>query len=112
MSPKLGNLLTDPPYNKIIVKIILLGLNLNLAYINSLNSLILALTAAKTDLANFDALKLAHEVNPEGERTIGVVAKIDLLDEGIGALDLLQGRGFNIYLLILYYFGVKCRSQK
>ena len=84
-------------------------LNLNLAYINSLKSLILALTAAKIDLANFDTLKLAHEVNPEGERTIGLVAKIDLMDGGIGALDLLQGK---IYPLKLYYFGVKCRSQK
>ena len=67
------------------------------------------MTAANQDLANSDALKLAREVDPEGERTIGVVTKIDLMDEGTDALDLLQG---NIYPLKLGYYGVKCRSQK
>lgn len=58
-------------------------------YISTPNTLILALTAANTDLANSDALKLAREVDPDGERTIGVVTKIDLMDEGTDALDLL-----------------------
>lgn len=48
-------------------------------------------------------------MDPDGERTIGVVTKIDLMDEGTDALDLLQG---NVYPLKLGYFGVKCRSQK
>ena len=78
-------------------------------YISPDNALILALTAANTDLANSDALKLAREVDPDGERTIGVVTKIDLMDEGTDALDLLQG---NVYPLKLGYFGVKCRSQR
>jgi replication fork clamp-binding protein CrfC len=78
-------------------------------FIQPSNALILSLTAANTDLANSDALKLAREVDPDGERTIGVVTKIDLMDEGTDALDLLQG---NIYPLRLGYFGVKCRSQK
>ena len=78
-------------------------------FIAPANALILALTAANTDLANSDALKLAREVDPDGERTIGVVTKIDLMDEGTDALDLLQG---NVYPLKLGYFGVKCRSQK
>lgn len=76
-------------------------------FIAPANALILALTAANTDLANSDALKLAREVDPDGERTIGVVTKIDLMDEGTDALDLLQG---NVYPLKLGYFGVKCRS--
>ena len=58
-------------------------------FISQPNALILALTAANTDLANSDALKLAREVDPDGERTIGVVTKIDLMDEGTDALDLL-----------------------
>ena len=52
---------------------------------------------------------MAREVDIHGERTIGVVTKIDLMDEGTDALELLQG---NIYPLKLGYFGVKCRSQK
>lgn len=49
-------------------------------FISQPNALILALTAANTDLANSDALKMAREVDPDGERTIGVVTKIDLMD--------------------------------
>ena len=62
---------------------------LTVKYVSPANALVLALTAANTDLANSDALKLAREVDPEGERTIGVVTKIDLMDEGTDALDLL-----------------------
>jgi len=80
-----------------------------LKFITPPNALILALTAANTDLANSDALKLARDVDPRGERTIGVVTKIDLMDEGTDALELLQGK---IYPLKLGYFGVKGRSQK
>jgi len=80
---------------------------LTLKYITPENALILALTAANTDLANSDALQIARGVDPEGERTIGVVTKIDLMDEGTDALELLQGK---LYNLKLGYFGVKCRS--
>ncbi len=65
------------------------------------------MTAANTDVANSDALKMAREVDPDGERTIGVVTKIDLMDQGTDALDLLNGK---IYPLNLGYHGVKCRS--
>ena len=60
-----------------------------LKFITHPNALILALTAANTDLANSDALKLARDVDSRGERTIGVVTKIDLMDEGTDALELL-----------------------
>jgi len=50
---------------------------------------------------------LAREVDPEGERTIGVITKIDLMDEGTNALDILRG---GVYPLKLGYYGVKCRS--
>lgn len=43
------------------------------------NSIILAVTAANTDLANSDGLKMAREVDPEGTRTIGVLTKVDLM---------------------------------
>lgn len=37
-----------------------------LKYITKPNAIILAVTAANTDLANSDGLKLAREVDPEG----------------------------------------------
>lgn len=69
--------------------------------------MILALSAANTDLANSDSLQIAKEVDPFGDRTIGVVTKIDLMDEGTDAIEILQGK---LYPLKLGYFGVKCRS--
>jgi dynamin 1-like protein len=52
---------------------------------------------------------MARELDPEGKRTIGIVTKIDLMDEGTDAIELLKG---SIYPLKLGYYGVKCRSQK
>jgi dynamin 1-like protein len=40
-------------------------------------------------LANSDGLKLARKVDPHGERTIGVITKIDAMDEGTDAMDLI-----------------------
>lgn len=63
-----------------------------LKYITKPNAIILAVTAANTDLANSDGLKLAREVDPEGMRTIGVLTKIDLMDQGTDVVDILAGR--------------------
>lgn len=56
------------------------------------NCLILAVTPANTDLANSDALKLAKEYDPQGLRTIGVLTKLDLMDEGTDAKEVLENR--------------------
>lgn len=48
-------------------------------YISKSACIILAVTAANTDLANSDGLKMAREVDPEGTRTIGVLTKVDLM---------------------------------
>lgn len=63
-----------------------------LKYITKPNAIILAVTAANTDLANSDGLKLAREVDPEGLRTIGVLTKVDLMDQGTDVIDILAGR--------------------
>ncbi len=63
-----------------------------LKYIIKPNAIILAVTAANTDLANSDGLKLAREVDPEGIRTIGVLTKVDLMDPGTDVVDVLAGR--------------------
>jgi dynamin 1-like protein len=48
------------------------------------------------DLANSDALNLAREVDPLGNRTIGVLTKLDLMDKGTDCLDILQGRVYQL----------------
>ncbi|XP_037036300.1 dynamin isoform X6 [Bradysia coprophila] len=71
--------------------------------------LILAVTPANTDLANSDALKLSKEVDPQGVRTIGVITKLDLMDEGTDARDILENK---LLPLRRGYIGVVNRSQK
>eukprot|EP00658_Telonema_sp_P-2_P035305 TRINITY_DN2569_c0_g1_i5.p1 TRINITY_DN2569_c0_g1~~TRINITY_DN2569_c0_g1_i5.p1 ORF type:complete len:872 (+),score=206.41 TRINITY_DN2569_c0_g1_i5:85-2700(+) len=80
-----------------------------LQFIERPTCLILALTAANTDLANSDALKLAKEVDPEGHRTIGVLTKLDLMDAGTHAGAVLTNR---VVPLKHGYVGVINRSQK
>jgi len=73
------------------------------------NSVILAVSAANVDLANSDSLKLARSVDPQGRRTIGILTKLDLMDAGTHALDILTGR---VYPLKLGFIGVVNRSQR
>ncbi|KAL0186350.1 hypothetical protein M9458_018020, partial [Cirrhinus mrigala] len=91
-----------------------------LSYISNPNSLILCVSPANSDLATSDALKLAREVDPDGERhaensryhyytlngTVGretllVVSKLDLMDAGTDALEVLLGRVIPIRLGII-----------
>lgn len=80
-----------------------------LKQISKPNAIILAVTAANSDLANSDGLKLAREVDPEGQRTIGVLTKVDLMDEGTDVVDILAGR---IIPLRLGYVPVVNRGQR
>ncbi|XP_077534360.1 dynamin-1 shibire isoform X1 [Haemaphysalis longicornis] len=80
-----------------------------LQFIRKENCLILAVTSANQDLATSDALKLAKEVDPEGLRTIGVITKLDLMDEGTDARDILENK---LLPLRRGYVGVVNRSQK
>jgi dynamin 1-like protein len=78
-------------------------------YIAKPNSLILAVSPANVDIVNSEALKLARYVDPMGKRTIGVLTKVDLMDHGTNALDILSGR---VYPLKLGFIGVVNRSQQ
>lgn len=78
-------------------------------YISNPNSIILAVTAANTDFATSEAIKLAREVDPEGKRTLAVLTKLDIMDPGTDALDVLSGKLIMIRLGII---GVVNRTQK
>lgn len=78
-------------------------------YISRPACIVLAVTAANTDLANSDGLKLAREVDPEGTRTIGVLTKVDLMDQGTDVVDILAGR---VIPLRLGYVPVVNRGQR
>ncbi|KEY66537.1 hypothetical protein S7711_08040 [Stachybotrys chartarum IBT 7711] len=68
-------------------------------------NVILAISAADVDLANSTALRASRRVDPRGERTIGVVTKMDLVDPTRGAAILNDKQ----YPLRLGYVGVVSR---
>lgn len=80
-----------------------------LDYISNPNSIILAVSPANSDIANSDSLQMAMLVDPEGKRTIGVLTKIDLMDKGTDALEVLTGK---VVPLKLGFIGVINRSQE
>jgi dynamin GTPase len=61
-------------------------------FIERESCLILAVTPANSDLATSDALQLAKSVDPDGLRTIGVLTKLDLMDEGTDAREVLDNK--------------------
>ncbi|KAK7208049.1 hypothetical protein BZA70DRAFT_272796 [Myxozyma melibiosi] len=68
-------------------------------------NIILAISAADVDLANSTALRASRRVDPRGERTIGVITKMDLVDPK-RALEILQNIN---YPLQMGYVGVISR---
>ncbi|CAA0838924.1 Dynamin-related protein 1A [Striga hermonthica] len=82
--------------------------NMVRSYIEKPNCIILAVSPANQDLATSDAIKISREVDPKGERTFGVLTKIDLMDKGTDAVDMLEGRA---YKLQFPWIGVVNRSQ-
>ncbi|KAF1862409.1 hypothetical protein Lal_00026942 [Lupinus albus] len=83
--------------------------NMVRSYIEKPNCIILAISPANQDLATSDAIKISREVDPTGERTIGVLTKIDLMDKGTDAVEILEGRAFK---LKFPWIGVVNRSQQ
>ncbi|XP_022181160.1 dynamin-1-like protein [Myzus persicae] len=81
------------------------------SYAKQSNSIILAVVTANTDPSTSESLQIAKKLDPEGMRTIAVVTKLDLIDDGTlqDTKDLLCGRRIPVKLGII---GVVNRSQK
>ncbi|EEY13923.1 msp1 [Verticillium alfalfae VaMs.102] len=76
-------------------------------YIQAPN-VILAISAADVDLANSTALRASRRVDPRGERTIGVITKMDLVEASRGAAILTDKQ----YPLRLGYVGVVSKAPQ
>ncbi|XP_037099000.1 dynamin-1-like protein isoform X1 [Syngnathus acus] len=100
--------ITKVPVGDQPVHIELQILELILKYISNPNCIILAVSAANTDMATSEALKVARQVDPDGRRTLAVVTKLDLMDAGTDAMDVLMGRVIPVKLGLI---GVVNRSQ-
>ena len=72
-------------------------------------TIILCVIAANSDIATSDGLKLAKEIDVNGVRTIGVLTKLDIMDQGTDARKALMNEEIP---LKLGYVGVKNRSKQ
>lgn len=79
-------------------------------YIQSEKSLILAVMSARTDMETDMALDLIKEYDPKGQRTIGVLTKVDLMNQESDICDYLYNN-VSVDLRLKYgYFAVRNRS--
>jgi len=80
-----------------------------LKFVLNPNSIILAVSPANMDMATSESLKMARDIDPDGRRTLAVITKLDLMDAGTDAIDILCGRVIPVKLGII---GVINRSQQ
>uniref|UniRef100_UPI0035901512 interferon-induced GTP-binding protein Mx-like n=1 Tax=Myxine glutinosa TaxID=7769 RepID=UPI0035901512 len=82
-----------------------------LSYIEQKETIILVAIPCNVDIATTEALSMAQQCDPNGERTVGVLTKPDLMDPGteFGAIKVLNNESI---VLKKGYIMVKCRSQR
>lgn len=80
-----------------------------LDFISNPNAIILAISPANIDIANSDSLKIAREVDPYFSRTLGVISKLDLVENPGDIIEILNNK---VYPLKYGYIGVTCRNSK
>lgn len=69
-------------------------------YMKNPRSVMLTVVSANVDIATQEILEKAEEVDPDGIRTLGVLTKPDLVDEGAekNVIDLVEGRKHQLKL--------------
>jgi len=72
-------------------------------------AILLCVSAANADLANSDSLMLAREVDRPGDRTIGVLTKVDLCDDGDDAAAVLRNE---VLPLSLGFVAIVCPGAR
>ncbi|XP_060898310.1 interferon-induced GTP-binding protein Mx-like [Labrus mixtus] len=80
-------------------------------FIKRQETISLVVVPCNVDIATTEALKMAQEVDPDGERTLGILTKPDLVDKGTEetVLDIVHNE---VIHLKKGYMIVKCRGQK
>ncbi|XP_072369311.1 interferon-induced GTP-binding protein Mx3-like isoform X2 [Scyliorhinus torazame] len=80
-------------------------------FIQKKETIILVVIPCTMDIATTEALAMARVVDPEGERTLGVLTKPDLVDKGTEE-DIIKILDNKVVPLKKGYMLVKCRGQK
>lgn len=73
---------------------ILLVRNMVLQYMKNRRSVMLTVVPENVDIATQEIIEMAKELDPEGERTLRILTKPDLVDKGAEArvIDLIEGQ--------------------
>jgi replication fork clamp-binding protein CrfC len=77
------------------------------SYIKEERTIILCVVPANVDMTTSDGLQMAMQIDPTGDRTIGVITKIDIMDKGTNAVRMLDNKEVK---LKMGYYGIKNRS--
>uniref|UniRef100_UPI0037E731C1 interferon-induced GTP-binding protein Mx-like n=1 Tax=Semicossyphus pulcher TaxID=241346 RepID=UPI0037E731C1 len=80
-------------------------------FINKQETISLVVVPCNVDIATTEALKMAQEVDPDGERTLGILTKPDLVDKGTEET-VVQIVHNEVIHLKKGYMIVKCRGQR
>ncbi|XP_034511323.1 interferon-induced GTP-binding protein Mx2 isoform X2 [Ailuropoda melanoleuca] len=80
-------------------------------YIQRQQTINLVVVPCNVDIATTEALSMAQEVDPEGDRTIGVLTKPDLVDKGTEPVVMRVAQNLT-YRLQKGYMIVRCRGQE
>ncbi|XP_071349759.1 interferon-induced GTP-binding protein Mx [Trachinotus anak] len=80
-------------------------------FITKQETISLVVVPCNVDIATTEALKMAQEVDPDGERTLGILTKPDLVDKGTEetVVDIVHNE---VIHLKKGYMIVRCRGQK
>lgn len=81
-------------------------------YITQDNTIIMGVFPARCDLEVDSALELIKDYDKNGERTIGILTKIDLMNENNDIVDYLENNISNNLKLKYGYYGVKNKTDK
>jgi len=81
------------------------------SYIEPKNTMILAVIAARPDIEADMAMEIVKNADPKGEKTIGVLTKLDLMNEDADIGIYLENNLSNDLKLKYGYFGVRNRSS-
>ena len=85
--------------------------NLVGGYIKNKSSIIMAVMPARTDIEADIALDLIKEHDPRCERTVGILTKIDLMNEGTDITHLLENKVSKDLQLGYGYYAIKNRNK-
>ncbi|KFH42507.1 Interferon-induced GTP-binding protein Mx-like protein [Hapsidospora chrysogenum ATCC 11550] len=77
------------------------------AYLQSSRTIILAVLQASNDMANQPIIKLARKHDPQGQRTVGIITKPDLINQGAESKIALVAKNQDTIRLKLGFFLVK-----